>query len=101
MGSIYKDVVDRTTKRVGPGAYSEEQVVHLLKKKPCMTTIHRPQICENEQLFEMQGHTRILQSNYLPPKHKEEFETLVDKFKSRLGRKVNETLVYRKAMESS
>ena len=42
MGSIYKNVVDRTTKRVGPGAYTEEKVVHLLKKKPCMTTIHRP-----------------------------------------------------------
>lgn len=49
----------------------------------------------------MQGHTRILQPNYLPQKHKEEFETLVDKFKIRLGRKVNETLVYRKAMEPS
>lgn len=49
----------------------------------------------------MQGHTRILQPNYLPHKHKEEFETLVSKFKHRLGRKVNETLVYRKAMESN
>ena len=49
----------------------------------------------------MQGHTRILQPNYLPQRHKEEFETLVDKFRSKLGRKVNETLVYRKAMESA
>ena len=24
MGSIYKDVVDRTTNRVGPGSYKEE-----------------------------------------------------------------------------
>ena len=66
MGSIYKNVVDRTTKRVGPGAYTEEKVVHLLKKKPCMTTIHRPEIAPNEYLFQMQGHTRILQPNYLP-----------------------------------
>ena len=70
MGSIYKDLVDRTTKQVGPGAYTEERVVHLLKKKPCMTTIHRPEISPNETLFEMQGHTRILQSNYMPRSHK-------------------------------
>ena len=48
MGSIYKNVVDRTTQKVGPGAYKEENVVHLLKKKPCMTTIHRPEIAPNE-----------------------------------------------------
>lgn len=66
QGSIYKNMVDRTTKRVGPGAYSEERVVHLLKKKPCMATIHRASIAPNEALFEMQGHTRILQQNYLP-----------------------------------
>ena len=70
QGSIYKNVVDRTTNRVGPGAYAEEKVVHLLKKKPCMTSIHRAAIAPNEALFEMQGHTRILQQNYLPRQHK-------------------------------
>ena len=41
-GSIYKDVVDRTTVRVGPGAYTDEQVVRALKKKACMSTFHKP-----------------------------------------------------------
>ena len=48
QGSIYKDVVDRTKKKVGPGAYMEEQVVHLLKSKPCMTTIQKPTVAQNE-----------------------------------------------------
>ena len=53
MGSIYKNVVDRTTKRVGPGAYKEEQVLHNLKKKPCMTMIHRSEVAPNESVFDM------------------------------------------------
>ena len=97
-GSIYKDVVDRTTVRVGPGAYTDEQVVRALKKKPCMSTFHRPQIADNEVFFEMQGHMRILQKNYFPRSHKEAFETLMDKFKDKLGRKVNDTLVFKKAI---
>ena len=97
-GSIYKDVVDRTTVRVGPGAYTDEQVVRALKKKACMSTFHKPQIAPNEAFFEMQGHMRILQKNYFPKNHKEAFEALMDKFKDKLGRKVNDTLVFRKAI---
>ena len=41
-----------------------------------MTTIHRPEINENEEFFEMQGHTRILQANYLPKRDLKEFEAL-------------------------
>ena len=59
QGSIYENVIDRTQKTVGPGAYKEEKVVHELRKKPCMTTIHRPEIALNETHFEMMGHTRI------------------------------------------
>ena len=40
QGSIYKDLVDRTEELVGPGTYKDEQAVHLLKKKPCMSTFH-------------------------------------------------------------
>lgn len=53
MGSIYKDVTDRTSKRVGPGAYREELVLHALRKKPCMTSIHRPEIAANEEVFDI------------------------------------------------
>ena len=97
QASIYKNVFSRTTNKVGPGAYKEEDVVHLLRKKPCMTTIHRPEINENEEFFEMQGHTRILQANYLPKERKEEFVSLVEKLQSSLGRKVHDTLAFRRA----
>ena len=52
QGSIYKNVVDRTQPVVGPGSYKEEQVVHLLKKKACMTRMHKPDIAPNEGYYE-------------------------------------------------
>ena len=97
MGSIYKDVVDRTTKKVGPGTYAEEKVVELLRKKPCMTTIHQPEIGGNEGPYEMQGYTRILQPNYLPKTQKNEFRNIMEEVKGKFGRKINDMLVYRKA----
>ena len=97
QGSIYKNVVDRTAKTVGPGAYKEEQVVHNLKKKPCMTTIRRPEIGENEGPYEMQGHTRILQVNYLPKPRREEFKDLIKDVKSKFGTKMNDMIVFQKA----
>ena len=56
VGSIYKNLADRTANEVGPGAYKEEQVVHLLKKKPCMSTFQPAQIAPSEGHFEIHGH---------------------------------------------
>lgn len=53
QGSIYKDIVDRTSNRVGPGAYKEEQVVQILKKKPCMSRMNRPEVSDNESIFDL------------------------------------------------
>ena len=49
----------------------------------------------------MQGHTKILQANYLPRKDKKEFQYIVKKFQNKLGRKVNDMLVYRRATEAA
>ena len=98
QGSIYKDMFDKTSKRVGPGAYKEEQAIHNLKKKPCMTSIHRPEVSPNESVFDMQGHMRILQKNYMPRNHQDQFDNIMEKFQGRLGRKVNNTFVFRKAI---
>lgn len=97
-GSIYKDMFAKTSKRVGPGAYKDEEVVEKLKKKPCMSTYHKPFIGPDEGAFDMQGYTRILQVSYLPRRAQDGFVHMVDHYKENLGRKVNETLVFHQTL---
>ena len=66
-----------------------------------MTTIHRPEISLNETHFEMQGHTRIFQKNYLPPNHRKEFDRLMGKSVEKYGRKVKEITVFKKALDAA
>ena len=63
-------MVDRTEKSVGPGAYREEKVMELLKKKPCKARFHRPELSPDETMFDLQGQMRILQKSFLPRNHK-------------------------------
>ena len=66
-----------------------------------MTAIHRPEIAHNESIFDMQGHMRIFQKSYMPRNHQEQFDTIMHKYQGRLGRKVNNTFVFRKALEAA
>ena len=72
-GSIYNIPGKRTGVSVGPGAYKEEDVVNMLKKKPCMSTFLRPVVGPQEAHFEMSGHSRILEPSYLPKPAKQTF----------------------------
>ena len=38
QGSIYEDVVGRTSDKVGPGTYKDDAAMELLKKKACVST---------------------------------------------------------------
>ena len=73
LGSIYKDVVDRTDQSVGPGTYRE---IDNITKKPCMTTLHKPEVAlaSTEEYFDIQGHLRLLQTSYMPKKERTEYE---------------------------
>ena len=66
-----------------------------------MTSIHRPEVSPNESVFDVQGHMRILQKSYMPKNHQDQFESIMQKYQGRLGRKVNNTLVFRKALEAA
>jgi len=54
-----------------------------------MATIKKAEIAENEALFEMQGHLRIFQKNYMPRKDKEQLELLMNRMEKRIGQKIN------------
>ena len=99
QGSIYKELVDRTTQNVGPGTYKDEEALQLLKKKPCMSTFHQPDVAPNESVFDIQGHQRIIKKSYMPRDHQEQFDTVIDKFQRRLGsKKINDTMVFKKTV---
>ena len=94
LGSIYKNVVDRTGDAVGPGSYKDDP----LSAKPCMTTIHRPEVAmdSTETFFDLHGHVRVLQTSYMPRRTYREYSRVATKIKGSLGRKVNDTLIFRR-----
>ena len=65
-GSIYDFPFRSTDHKVGPGTYKDEDVVHNLKKKPCMSMLKQPERGPDESRFEMTGNLRVLCPSYLP-----------------------------------
>ena len=65
-GSIYDYPFSCTENKVGPGTYKDEDAVHNLKKKPCMSMLISPERGPDESRFEMCGHLRVLCPSYLP-----------------------------------
>lgn len=59
-----------------------------------MSTYYKPLVGPNEAQFEMSGHLRVLCPTYLPRKSQKSFFNKLEQYKTNLGRKVNETLVF-------
>ena len=77
LGSIYKNVVDRTERVVGPGSYTlSNKIESSCSRRPCMASIHQPEVAlaGTEAFFDLQGHSRILQTSYMPQSARNGFE---------------------------
>ena len=63
-----------------------------------MSRFEKPVISQpgNEGLFEMVDNSRFVQVNYLPRRSKMEYDMRHDNIVQQLGRKVNQTLVYKR-----
>ena len=65
-----------------------------LRKKPCMSTFNKPLIAPSEAAFDMQGHLRVLQAEYLPKNDRETFYNMLDRYKDEKRRKVHDAMIF-------